>query len=112
MSAVERTRIVRLNNREIARGGYVLYWMQQSQRAVFNHALEYAVSRSNERKQPLLVCFGLTDGYPEANLRHYTFMLEGLHDVGVALKKRGVGFVLQHGDPAEVARRLGQDASL
>ncbi len=112
MSAVERTRVVLLNNREIARGGYVLYWMQQSQRAVFNHALEYAVSRSNECKQPLLVCFGLTDGYPEANLRHYTFMLEGLRDVGVALKKRGVGFVLQNGDPAEVALRLGQHASL
>ncbi len=112
VSAVEPARIVLLNNREIARGDYVLYWMQQSQRAVFNHALEYAVSRSNECKQPLLVCFGLTDGYPEANLRHYTFMLEGLQDVGVALKKRGVGFILQHGDPAEVALRLGQHASL
>ncbi|MGZ5003342.1 MAG: deoxyribodipyrimidine photo-lyase, partial [Chthoniobacterales bacterium] len=94
---IDQTRLMLLNNREIARGDYVLYWMQQSQRAVFNHALEYAVSRSNELKQPLLVCFGLTDGYPEANLRHYTFMLEGLRDVGLALAKRGIRFVLQRG---------------
>ncbi len=109
---IEPTRAVLLNNREVARGRYVLYWMQQSQRAVCNHALEYAVARSNEYKQPLLVCFGLTDGYPEANLRHYTFMLEGLRDVGLALEKRGIGFVLQRGDPADVALRLGRHASL
>ncbi len=39
-------------------------------------------------------------------------MLEGLRDVAVALEKRGVGFTLQHGDPAEVALQLGRDASL
>ncbi|MGZ5019390.1 MAG: deoxyribodipyrimidine photo-lyase [Chthoniobacterales bacterium] len=109
---IDQTRLMLLNNREIARGDYVLYWMQQAQRAVFNHALEYAVSRSNELKQPLLVCFGLTDGYPEANLRHYTFMLEGLRDVGLALAKRGIRFVLQRGELAEVALRLGCRASL
>ena len=26
----------------------------------------------------ITVVFGLTDGYPEANLRHYAFLLEGL----------------------------------
>jgi deoxyribodipyrimidine photo-lyase len=36
------------------------------------------------------VVFGLTDDYPEANLRHYTFMLEGLKDVRQALEKRGI----------------------
>ncbi|MGZ4984196.1 MAG: deoxyribodipyrimidine photo-lyase, partial [Chthoniobacterales bacterium] len=109
---IDQTRLMLLNNREIARGDYVLYWMQQSQRAAYNHALEYAVAQSNELKQPLLVCFGLTDGYPEANLRHYTFMLEGLRDVGFALEKRGIRFVLQRGDPAEVALRIGRRASL
>ena len=57
---------------------YVLYWMQQSQRARFNPALEYALDEANARDLPVLVCFGLMDGYPEANARHYTFMLEGL----------------------------------
>ena len=87
--------------------------MQQSQRAVWNHALEYAIERANELKQPLLVCFGVTHDYPEANLRHYAFMLEGLGEVGAALEERGIDFtLLQHGDPAEAALKLGQRASL
>ena len=32
-----------LNLEPVASGGYVLYWMQQSQRAEANHALEYAI---------------------------------------------------------------------
>jgi hypothetical protein len=50
--------------------------------------LEYAMQRANELGQRLLVVFGLTDGYPEANLRHYAFLLEGLQDVEGALKER------------------------
>ena len=111
-SIIAADRIAHLNAGPVAAGRYVLYWMQQSQRATWNHALEYAAERANELRQPLLVAFGLTDGYPEANVRHYTFMLEGLRDVSVALEKRGIGFTLQHGDPAEVALRLGRDASL
>ena len=42
--------------------------MQQSQRASFNPALEYAIQRANEAKLPLLVGFGLMDGYPEARV--------------------------------------------
>ncbi len=106
------SRIAKLNDLPAAAGDYVLYWMQQSQRAACNDALEYAVTRANEAQQPLLICFGLTDDYPEANLRHYTFMLEGLRDVGEALEQRGIGFSLQHGDPAEVALKLGRHASL
>ncbi|MBA2622933.1 MAG: deoxyribodipyrimidine photo-lyase [Chthoniobacterales bacterium] len=86
--------------------------MQQSQRATWNHALEYAIGRANELGQPLLVCFGLMDDYPEANLRHYTFMLEGLRDVGEALAQRGITFVLERGDPAEVALKISKKASL
>ena len=71
------SRIQVLNDREIKKGRYVLYWMQQSQRAVYNHALEYAIQQANALEQMILVVFGLMDDYPEANLRHYTFMLEG-----------------------------------
>ena len=82
---------------------YVLYWMQQSQRAEFNHALEYAVHRANELDLPLLVAFGLMDDYPEANLRHYHFMVQGLADVARALRERKIPFVVQRGAPDEVA---------
>ena len=93
-------------------GRYVLYWMQQSQRAELNHALEYAVHRANELSSPLLVAFGLMDGYPEANLRHYTFLVQGLADVAAALAKRHIPFVVQRGAPDEVALRLAAAASL
>ena len=46
---------------------YVLYWMQQSQRAKFNHALEYAVQQANKQDRTLLVAFGLTDDYKVPN---------------------------------------------
>src|SRR3954454_12362879 len=82
---------------------YVLYWMQQSQRARFNPALEFALEEANARDLPVLVCFGLTDGYPEANARHYAFMLEGLAEVARALEERGVAFVIRRGAPDEVA---------
>ena len=43
---VHDTRVRVLNDSPAAAGKYVLYWMQQSQRARFNHALEYAAGRA------------------------------------------------------------------
>jgi deoxyribodipyrimidine photo-lyase len=59
---IQEERIRQLNDKCIREGEYVLYWMQEAQRAEYNHALEYAVQRSNELGQRLLVVFGLTDG--------------------------------------------------
>ncbi len=101
-----------LNDRPPRKGRYVLYWMQQSQREDCNDALEYAAARANEVGLPLLVGFGLTSGFPDANLRHYRFMLEGLQEVERALRQRRIRFVLQLGDPAEVALRLGCSAAV
>lgn len=91
---------------------YVLYWMQQSQRTHFNHALEYAVIQANQFKLPLVVCFGLMDDYPDANARHYYFMLQGLADVAANLRKRGILFVLRHGNPPDVAAHYAAGAAL
>ncbi len=111
-SAIDPHRVFVLRAGEPRAGKYVLYWMQQAQRAVYNHALEYAIGRANELGQPLLVGFGLMDDYPEANARHYSFMLDGLRDVGEALRKRGIGFAVQQGAPSRVALQLGKQASL
>jgi deoxyribodipyrimidine photo-lyase len=92
---IQNTRIQSLNNLDIVDGKYVLYWMQQSQRAECNHALEYAIQEANRLKCGLLVAFGLTDSYPEANLRHYAFMLEGLRETKNRLADRGVQMVLR-----------------
>ncbi len=111
-AAVHPDRIRRLNRAEATRGDYVLYWMQQSARGEWNDALEFAVEQANALRLPLLVVFGLMDGYPEANLRHYTFLLEGLRETREALDRRGLRMVIQRGEPAEVALRLGRHAAL
>jgi hypothetical protein len=74
---------------------WVLYWMQQSQRAHDNPALEYAIHRANRLDLPVLVVFALTDSYPEANLRHYRFMLEGLAETQALLARRRIGMLVQ-----------------
>ncbi len=110
-SGIEQERIAVLNDRRRQKGDYVLYWMQQSQRAHWNHALEFAVSRANKIQQPLVVLFAVTDQFPEANWRHYTFMLEGLFHTAKDLEKRGIKFILRKGDPARTALELGETAS-
>jgi deoxyribodipyrimidine photo-lyase len=109
---IQQERIRDLNQKQAQSGNYVLYWMQSSQRAEDNHALEFATQRANELNLPLLVGFGLMDDYPDANLRHYTFMLQGLQDAQKTLVKRGIKMVVQHGNPADVAIKLSKDAAL
>ncbi|GAB6845958.1 deoxyribodipyrimidine photo-lyase [Methylorubrum rhodinum] len=94
---------------------HVLYLMQQSQRAAFNPALELAVEEANRLGLPVLVGFGLLDGangFPEANARHYAFMLQGLSEVASALEKRGIAFLMRRGTPSEVALALSKRAAL
>jgi len=112
LQSVQATRIQHLNDCEVKNGSYVFYWMQQSQRAEYNHALEFAIARGNALGQGVLVGFGLTDDYPEANLRHYTFMLEGLRETQAALAKKGIKMVVQRGFPPDIALALGRNASL
>ena len=109
---IQNTRIQSLNKLDIVDGKYVLYWMQQSQRADCNHALEYAIQEANHLRCSLLVAFGLTDNYPEANLRHYAFMLEGLQETRATLADRGIQMVVQLGSPPDVALALGKEACL
>jgi len=101
-----------LNGLEPARGAYVLYWMQASQRERFNPALETAVALANARREPVVVAFELMDDYPDANERHYAFLLEGLAETRRALLDRGIGFTMRRGHPDEVAIALGRDASV
>lgn len=108
--AAQRIRV--LNDRDYSDGRYVLYWMQQSQRGECNHALEYAALQANRLGKPLVAVFGLTDDYPEANLRHYTFMLEGLQETQWTLGARGIPLSVVHGPPPDVALRAAREACL
>lgn len=103
--------ICNLNKRSPSDNPYIIYWMQNAQRTEYNHALEFAIRLSNENKKPLIVYFGLTNNYPQANLRHYQFMIEGLDEVRIALKKRNIRLLLKNISPEKGALELSAYAS-
>jgi len=86
--------------------------MQAAQRIRWNHALAYAVEQANRSHLPVIVVFCLTGRFPEANLRHYAFMLAGLAGVKRDCTERGIGFFLLRGDPPELIGELGRRAAL
>jgi deoxyribodipyrimidine photo-lyase len=112
ISDIAADRIDRLNQKPIEKRQYVLYWMQQAQRAEWNHALEYAVEQANLLRQPVVVVFGLTENYPDANLRHFAFMLQGLLETRQVLEERGIGLTVVKGSPETVALDAAREASL
>ncbi len=109
---IHKERIRFLNAQDTPKRDYVLYWMQASQRAECNHALEYAIHQANEMRQPLVVFFGLTDRFPEANERHYSFMLEGLAETEQELEKKGIRMVVKACSPDQGAVDMSRRASL
>ncbi len=109
---IQKERISLLNSSPLATGAYVLYWMQASQRVTQNHALEYAIRKANDLTLPLVVFFGVTDRFPEANLRHYAFMLQGIAETAQRLRDRDVLFVLRKTSPEKGALELAGRASL
>ena len=107
-----KERIKRIGLGEIRDRDYVTYWMQNAQRTEYNHALDYAIEMSNKLRKPLIVYFGLTDGYPEANERHYAFMLEGLLDVRESLQAMGIRFLVRNVSPEDGALDLAPYSAL
>src|SRR5271166_3672685 len=76
-------------------GRCVVYWMQRSQRALDNPALDIAVEAANALQQTVVIFFAPVPFYPHANLRHYAFLAQGIPDTAERARKRGIGFVLR-----------------
>ena len=91
---IQEDRISYLNEKNEKEGKYIIYWMQASQRVYYNQALETAIRVANQRSLPLLVYFELKPDFPEANLRHYYFMLQGLQGVKYRLNQMGISMVI------------------
>ncbi|MCQ1537623.1 deoxyribodipyrimidine photolyase [Methanocalculus taiwanensis] len=94
------------------RGDRVVYWMQRSQRAEENHALEYAVNEANLRQIPLNVVFCIDPEYPLATSHSFRFMVEGLAETRNNLLERGIPLSLMTGDSIHEVPRFVQDAAL
>jgi deoxyribodipyrimidine photo-lyase len=76
-------------------GECVVYWMQRAQRALDNPALDVAVELGNELGKPVVAFLAPVPFNPNANLRHYRFLADGIPNVEEGLRKRNVGFVLR-----------------
>ncbi len=75
-------------------GKCVVYWMQRSQRAIDNSALDSAVNVGNELGKPVVVFFAPVPSHAHENLRNFSFLADGIPDIAQALARRSVGFVL------------------
>jgi len=71
--------------------------MQRSQRGWGNPALNVAITLASARRCGLWVLCVLDGSYPEANSRHFDFLLEGLADVHASLRARGIPLVVRVG---------------
>ncbi|HET8827424.1 MAG TPA: deoxyribodipyrimidine photo-lyase [Terriglobales bacterium] len=75
-------------------GRCIVYWMRRSIRVGDNPSLDIAIQAANALGKPVVVFFALVP-VANANLRHYTFLIEALADIPAELRERNVGFVLQ-----------------
>jgi deoxyribodipyrimidine photo-lyase len=73
----------------------VVYWMQRAVRIHENPALDVAIDAANLLGLPVVVFFSVIPNYPNANLRHYHFLQQGLRDVEEDAMERSVGFILR-----------------
>ncbi len=109
---IQPERIKSLNNKNMGDGKYVLYWMQATQRAEYNHALEHSIRTANKLRKPVVAFFGITPDWPEANQRHYYFMLEGLKEVRKCLQAKGIQLVILCKSPDLGAIEMAKDAAM
>ena len=87
-------RVRKLNHAAVnTEGRYILYWCRWNRRAESNHALALAAEMANQLNLPLVFFESLSCDYPHANDRLHTFVLEGVPETGMRLRKMGIGFV-------------------
>ena len=77
------------------RGEYVLYWCMVNQRVPHNHALQAAIALGNRLRLPVVCYHALRPDYPHASDRLHAFVLQGLDELGTAMRARGVPYWLE-----------------
>jgi len=97
---IDSNRIYNRNGRT-SYGGSVVYWMSRDQRINDNWALIHAAEQANIYGSSLHVIFCLAPAFPNANIRHYKFMLSGLQELEPLLAQKGIAFHLLMGNPVE-----------
>jgi deoxyribodipyrimidine photo-lyase len=87
--------LVRRRGAPAADAKCVVYWMQRAERGVDNPALDCAIEVANELRLPVVAFFSAISNFPRANLRHYAFLNQGLHDAEEDMAARGVPLIVR-----------------
>ena len=95
---MKHTRLTVLNQGKPNHHNAVLYWMQSTQRVHDNAGLFAAIRYANKHEKTLTVVFNVVYDYPDANQRHYYFMLEGIEKVSQTLQSMGIVCIVTEGD--------------
>ena len=113
LPSIEDARVRRLNDRRRPGpdGRYVLYWMQSASAPSSTTPSSTRSSRPTTRTARWSR-FGLTDDYPEANERHYPFLLAGPADVPEAWRSAGSSWWCGAGTPPTSRLRLARGRPL
>lgn len=109
-SDIYEKRVLELNSAHVNdSGNWVIYWMQKTQRAVCNHALNFAIEAANELGKPLAVYFGIAEAYPMGSERVFKFMLEGLQETVARLDGMGISCWVRVEDPDRGIVKIAKD---
>jgi photolyase PhrII len=73
-------------------GEFVLYWMQTTQRAHDNFALNFAIEQADALGLPVLAYHGLRHDYPWASDRFHIWILEGVVYLYAGFAARGIQY--------------------
>lgn len=98
MLEINHRRLRKLNTHDM-QNGPVIYWMTREQRVNDNWGLLVAQASALKLKQPLVVVFCLQDKFLGSGIRQFDFMLRGLEQVAIELKRYNIHFVLLRGKP-------------
>lgn len=81
--------------------GPVVYWMSRDQRVKDNWALLFAQDIALSQRIPLIVVFCVVPRFLNATIRQYAFMMKGLEELEIALKRKHIPFYLVTGFPEQ-----------
>ena len=109
--AEDKRVLVRRGGEPRVDGKCVVYWLQRAQRALDNPALELAVACGNAVGLPVVAYFSVIPNYPNANLRHYHFLQQGLPDIAEGMVERGVGFVVRRPTDGDTLERFLEEVN-
>ncbi|HLL52753.1 MAG TPA: deoxyribodipyrimidine photo-lyase [Myxococcaceae bacterium] len=107
---VDGARVVDVNHAQLPPSGeFVLYWCMVNHRAEQNHALDAAIALGNHLGLPVVCYHALRPDYPHASDRLHAFAIEGMIDLRLGLKRRGVPYWPElPRKPSEHKKRIAQ----